>query len=124
MAGVQAAGDFRLLAQRSARGAGGTKPRTDLHGPGAFPLTRSAARECQVGLVESDVFADLEADAPRAPFPRIGLVMRMAGDTDHSIQQVSIAACEIIFNDFIALPAGGRAVVVARQAGRFHEVLV
>ena len=61
----------------------------------------------------------LQADATRAPFTRIGFIVRMPGYTDDPAEQVAASARKVIFDRLITFPLAGRAAIITRQSRRF-----
>src|SRR6516225_6515592 len=123
MAGIQPPGAATLHSQGPAGGASSVKPWTDLNRPRPLPLPGGAAGEGEFRLRERDVLADLQTDAPGAPFRSVGFVMRMAGDADHAAKQIPAPACEVVLNHFVTLSLADWSAVVAGESFRFHQML-
>ena len=120
---IQSPGPSPLAPERPARCAGPGKPGADLHRPRLLPLARCTPCECKLRLCVCDILPHLQANAPRTPFPRIGLVVRMSRHADHTSQQIPAPAREIVLHHIMTLLFGGRPPVVAREARGLHQVL-
>ena len=96
MTGIQTPHNPTFRAQGATRRATGAEPGADLDRPRLAPLPCCTECKSQLGLGERDVFAQLEADAERTPFPRVIFIVRMPRHADHTSQQIAAATQEVV----------------------------